>query len=329
MPRMSIVRSFVPNDIPSIPSWTNLSINNTVAGTSHMIQSLKSGPRFKPSSSIIFFAFRKSSKVRTNGSITCTFVNLNSSRTFRIARHSKRNTSGSFTYRNAPRKPSNGLGPTWPASFSYFSPPGRPRHSSGLKSRQRYTTGFGAKGVATFRTPSAKASTIRCPPPSSINSRGCFPTDSIMCSALNNPTPSACVSLATFSASSGRDVDVDSSRGHRDNGGNLDHRTCGRFENLFNETLVHNAGLRINSILLPAPQEPRGIPRPDNTWDPHLPRNNRRMTCRPPILGNDRSCDLHVGNPVRVRHPCNKNILLLHHPPSILKIQHNLRPSSM
>src|SRR6266571_2952307 len=35
---------------------------------------------------------------------------------------------------------------------------------------------------------------------------GCFPTDSIMCSALNNPTPSACVSLATFSASSGKEM---------------------------------------------------------------------------------------------------------------------------
>src|SRR5207245_5419515 len=80
-------------------------------------------------------AFLKSSSVRTKGSITWTLVSLYSSLTFLIARHSNRKMSGSFTYRKQPRYPSNGLGPTWPASCSYFSPPGRPRNSSGLKSR--------------------------------------------------------------------------------------------------------------------------------------------------------------------------------------------------
>src|SRR5207245_8971535 len=121
MPRMSMVRSLVPKDMPSIPSSTNLSISKTVAGTSTMIQSLKSGPRFNPSSSRIFFAFLKSSSVRTKGSITWTLVSLYSSRTFLMAWHSNRKMSGSLTYRKQPRYPNNGLGPTCLFVFIFFA----------------------------------------------------------------------------------------------------------------------------------------------------------------------------------------------------------------
>src|SRR5207245_5647158 len=74
-------------------------------------------------------------------------------------------------------------------------------------------------------------------------------------------------------------------------------------------------------------QELRSVPRPDNTRYPHLPRNNRRMTSRAAIFCNDRAGDLHVGNPVRVRHSSNENILVFHHTPSILQAYHNLGPS--
>src|SRR3989442_6168441 len=46
---------------------------------------LEIGPRFNPSSSRIFFAFLKSSSVRTKGSITWTLVSLYSSLTFLMA----------------------------------------------------------------------------------------------------------------------------------------------------------------------------------------------------------------------------------------------------
>src|SRR5438034_8000079 len=126
-----------------------------------------------------------------------------------------------------------------------------------------------------------------------------------------------------------RDVDVDSRRSYRNYSGNLLTNNTSWLENVLDKTLIDNPRLRVNSVLLASLQELRSIPRPDNTRDPHLARNNRRMTRSPAILGNDRAGDLHVGNPVRIRHSSNENILVFHHPPSILQTYHNLRASRM
>src|SRR2546427_12731201 len=123
-----------------------------------------------------------------------------------------------------------------------------------------------------------------------------------------------------------RDVDVDSGRGNRNYSRNLLAHSSGGFENVFDESLIDNSRLCVNSILFAGLQDFRSIPRPDNTRYPHLSRNNRRMASRPPIFYNDRAGDLHVGNPVRIRHPSNENILVFHHPPSILQTYHNLVP---
>src|SRR5207244_11994242 len=68
-------------------------------------------------------------------------------------------------------------------------------------------------------------------------------------------------------------------------------------------------------------------PPPAQAPYPHQPRNNRRKANRPPIFCNDRARHLHVGNPVRVRHSSNQNILVFHHPPRLLPAYHNLGPS--
>src|SRR5207249_1457409 len=126
-----------------------------------------------------------------------------------------------------------------------------------------------------------------------------------------------------------RDVDVDSRRSYRNYSGNLLTNNTSWLENFIDESLIDNSSLCVNSVLLASLQELRGVPRPDNTRYPHLTRNNRRMTSRAAIFCNDRAGDLHAGNPVRVRHSINENILVFHHPPSILQTYHNLSASRM
>src|SRR6267143_873931 len=61
MPRISMVKSLVPNEMPSIPSSTNLSINNTVAGTATVSQQRVGSD--VPCFVFIFFAAWKSEKL--------------------------------------------------------------------------------------------------------------------------------------------------------------------------------------------------------------------------------------------------------------------------
>src|SRR6266851_4126381 len=126
-----------------------------------------------------------------------------------------------------------------------------------------------------------------------------------------------------------RDVDVDPCRSNRNYSRNLLGSYCMRFENFFDKTLVNDARFRVNRVLLVRQQKLRGVPRPDNTWNSHFARNNRRMTSRPAVLCDDRAGYLHVRNPVRIRHASNKNVLLFHHTSRVLQAHHNLRPSRM
>src|SRR5438132_7704626 len=107
-----------------------------------------------------------------------------------------------------------------------------------------------------------------------------------------------------------RDVHVDSRRGNRNDSRDLLARSSSRrFENVLDKALIDNPRLGINSVLLASLQNLRSVPRPDNTRNPHFARNNRRMTSRAAILCDDCSGYLHVGNPVWIRHPSNKNVL--------------------
>ena len=127
-----------------------------------------------------------------------------------------------------------------------------------------------------------------------------------------------------------RDVHVDSRRGNRNDSRDLLARSSSRrFENVLDKALIDNPRLGINSVLLASLQNLRSVPRPDNARDSHLSRNNRRVTRRPTVLRDDSAGYLHVGNPVWIRHPSNKNVLLFHHPSRILQANHNLGPSGV
>ena len=84
---------------------------------------------------------RPSGGVRTNGNISCTFVRPMSSRTRRIAAHSRAKQSAKEDegYREAPRNPSIGFS----SRGSYASPPMSAAYSFDLKSLMRTMTGLG------------------------------------------------------------------------------------------------------------------------------------------------------------------------------------------
>ncbi len=89
---VSWVRSLEPMENPSQRS-ANSSAMKMMTGTSAMRYSLKSLPRYSPTSFIIFSILSSSSRVRTKGSMTQMFFRPISSLTFLTARSSHMNAS--------------------------------------------------------------------------------------------------------------------------------------------------------------------------------------------------------------------------------------------
>src|SRR2546427_3417680 len=93
--------------------------------------------------------------------------------------------------------------------------------------------------------------------------------------------------------------------------------------------MIDDPRLSIHGIFRSVLQNLGPVTCSDDARYAHLARHDRRMARGPSIIRYDCSCYLHVWNPVRVRHPCDEDVLLSHQPPCFLEVQNDLGLSSM